>query len=111
MTDYEYDDAEEPIFDDEPRRRLEDDPLARLALPIGRSPWAIIAGYLGLLSFVFFPAPLAFIVSLVAIRDIRRNPKRRGLGRAIFGLIMGVIGSIGLAFVIWALIHNSGRPG
>jgi len=104
-------DAEELVFDDAPRRRLEDDPFARMALPIGRSPWAIIAGYLGLFSFVFFPAPIALIVSLIAIRDIRRNPKHRGMGRAIFGLVMGLLGSIVLVFIVLAIISNAGRPG
>lgn len=105
------DEPSEPVFDEEPRRRLEDDPLARMALPIGRSPWAIVAGYLGLFSFVFFPAPIAVIVSLIAIRDIRRNPKHRGMGRAIFGLVAGIFGSVVLALIILAMISNAGSPG
>ena len=106
-----HEEAEEPIFD-EPRRRLEDDPFARIALPIGRSPWAIAAGYLGLFSFIFFPAPISFVVSLIAIRDIRRNPKRRGMGRAIFGLVMGILGTILLVPILIAIFSNAGsRPG
>lgn len=70
----------------------------RLLLPVGRSGWAIAAGYLGLFSLVIVPAPLALIISIVAIRDIRRssnspNPKH-GMGRAIFGLIMGIAGTV-----------------
>lgn len=102
MTD--PDDAEEPIFEE---RRLEDDPFARMALPIGRSPWAIIAGYLGLFSVLVFPAPVALIVSVIAIRDIRRNPKHRGMGRAVFGLVMGLIGS---AFLVFALVMMFADP-
>jgi hypothetical protein len=102
------DDAEEPIFDDEPRRRLEDDPLARLALPIGRSPWAIIAGYLGLLSVLLIPAPAALVTGVLALREIRRNPRLGGKGRAIFAILMGVPGTILflllLAIYIYALV-------
>lgn len=69
----------------------------RLLLPVGRSPWAIAAGYLGLFSLIVLPAPLALAVSIVAIIDIRRShsgPKpKHGMGRAIFGLIMGVLGT------------------
>lgn len=68
----------------------------RFILPIGRSTWAIAAGYLGLFSILVLPAPIALIVSIVAIWDIRRSKKSQnpkyGLGRAIFGLIMGLLG-------------------
>ena len=63
----------------------------RWLLPVGRSGWAIAAGYLGLLSVIPIFAPVALILSLVAISDIRRHPHRHGMGRAIFGLVMGVI--------------------
>lgn len=69
----------------------------RMLLPVGRSGWAIAAGYLGLFSVLLLPAPIALLVSLLAIRDISRsatgpNPKH-GMGRAIFGLIMGALGT------------------
>ncbi len=104
------DEAEELRFDDEPRRRLEDDPLARLALPIGRSPWAIAAGYLGLISLLGFPAPFAILFSVIAIRDIRRNPKHRGMGRAIFGLLMGLAGMVILAAILIAIFAGPQQP-
>lgn len=76
-----------------------DDAAMRLLLPVGRSGWAIAAGYLGLFSMVILPAPIAIIVSLIAIRDIRKSKldahPKRGLGRAIFGLLMGVIFTLG----------------
>lgn len=74
-----------------------DDFGTRLLLPMGRSGWAIAAGYLGLFSLIILPAPIALIVSLVAIRDIRKHRNdphpKHGMGRAIFGLIMGVLGT------------------
>ena len=82
-----------------------DDPAMRMLLPVGRSGWAIAAGYLGLFAVLLLPAPIALIISIVAIRDLKRHPDKHGLGRAIFGLVMGGLGTallaimaIGLAF-------------
>lgn len=67
----------------------------RLLLPVGRSAWAIAAGYLGLVSVLMLPAPFALVVSIIAIRDIRKSKDapypKRGMGRAIFGFVMGLI--------------------
>jgi len=70
---------------------LGDNAGIRMLLPVGRSLWAIAAGYFGLFSVLFFPAPIALVLGIVAIIDIRRHPKRHGMGRAIFGLVMGLI--------------------
>lgn len=84
--------------------RIGDDAGIRLLIPVGRSAWAIAAGYLGLFSLIVFPAPLALIISIIAIRDIRRSknsPKvKHGMGRAIFGLVMGIGGTVILAAVL-----------
>ena len=78
-----------------------------MLLPVGRSGWAIAAGYLGLLSLIVVPAPFALIVSLIAIRDIRKSrtseDPKHGMGRAIFGLILGLAGTglLGFALVRW----------
>jgi hypothetical protein len=92
-----------------PQPSIGDDAGARWLLPVGRSGWAIAAGYLGLFSFVIFPAPLALICALLAIRDIRRHPRRHGMGRAIFGLIMGILGSLALGFMLFGLYASHGR--
>ena len=78
----------------------------RMLLPVGRSGWAIVAGYLGLFSVLMFPAPLSVIVSIIALRSIKKNPKLRGMGRAWFGLIMGFIGSAMLALFLISLAGN-----
>ena len=76
---------------------LGDNAGMRLLLPLGRSGWAIAAGYLGLFSLIVLPTPIALVVSIIAILDIRRSKPsgkpKHGMGRAIFGLIMGVLGS------------------
>lgn len=76
----------------------------RLLLPVGRSGWAIAAGYLGLFAFVIIPAPLAFIVSIIAIWHIRQNrgseKPKHGMGRAVFGLITGLLGTVALIVIL-----------
>lgn len=65
----------------------------RMLLPVGRSGLAIAAGYAGLFSLLVLPAPLALVLGLLAVRDIRKNPKKHGMGRAVFGLAMGILGT------------------
>jgi hypothetical protein len=83
-----------------------DDVGMRLLLPVGRSVWAIAAGYLGLISVLLVPAPFAVLTSILAMRDMRRNPKLHGMGRAVFGLVMGSLGSIGLVIAAIALASS-----
>ena len=81
-----------------------DDEGMRMLLPVGRSGLAIVAGYLGLFSLIIIPAPLALIFGILAVLDIKRNPKKHGMGRAIFAIVMGSIFSILLFVMIIALI-------
>jgi hypothetical protein len=67
------------------------DPKMRMLLPVGRSGLSIAAGYLGLFSLIPIFAPVAIIVSLLAIRELRRKRHLHGMGRAVFGLIMGIV--------------------
>jgi hypothetical protein len=83
-----------------------DNPEMRMLLPIGRSPYAIIAGYLGLFSLIIFPAPFALIFGILAVRDIKKNPKKHGMGRAIFGIVMGTIFSFILLIFLFIAILN-----
>lgn len=75
----------------------------RMLIPVGRSPWAIIAGYLGLFSVLIFPAPFALILGVIAIIDIRKN-NSHGMGRAIFGILMGILGTGFLVFGLLAVL-------
>lgn len=73
--------------------------IARLILPVGRSSWAIMAGYLGLLSFIPGIGILAIAAGLLAVRDIKRNPEKHGMGRAITGIVLGVLLSLFLVIM------------
>jgi len=84
-------------------------PNAFLALivPIGRSAWAIFAGYLGLISILILPAPFAILCGVLAIKDINKNPHKLGLVRAWFGILSGSFCLLGLLImVIFAMGKN-----
>ncbi len=75
--------------------------VARALLPVGRSGYAIAAGYLALFSIMVAPAPLALVFGVLAYRDIKKNPHKHGMGRAWFGIIMGLLGTGVIAWVIF----------
>ena len=75
---------------------MDEDPAIRLLLPVGRSGLAIAAGYLGLFSVLLVFAPFALLCGVLAIFDMKRNPKKCGWGRAIFGVVMGALGTAAL---------------
>jgi hypothetical protein len=81
----------------------------RMLMPIGRSGWAIAAGYLGLCSVLCLPAPFALVTGVIAVRDIRKHPQRHGMGRAVFGIVMGALGTAGLLFFLAAGFANGWR--
>jgi hypothetical protein len=83
---------------------VEESAVVRMLIPVGRSGWAIAAGYFGLSSLLMLPAPIAILLGIIAIRDIKKHPNRHGMGRAIFGLIMGILGTIPLILGLVAAI-------
>jgi hypothetical protein len=73
-----------------------------------RSDWATAAGYLGLLSVLIIPAPLALAAGIAGLRDIRRARERTGRslsgrGRAVFGIALGSVFTVVLMWGIAAL--------
>jgi hypothetical protein len=101
-------DSDEDILDVEPVRRRQpdigEDAGIRLLIPVGRSGWAIASGYLGLLSLLIVPAPFALLTGILAVREMQRNPKKHGMGRAIFGIVMGSLGTIVLILAVVSLV-------
>jgi len=94
-----------------PQHDIGQDAGIRMLIPVGRSGWAIASGYLGLIALfplVGLPFAIGAIVTgILAIREIRRDPTKHGMGRAIFGLIAGglmtVVSSI---FAIMLLVNR-----
>ena len=74
----------------------------RMILPVGRSGLAIAAGYAGLFAILCVPAPVALLLGILAVVDIRRHPEKRGMGRAVFALIMG--GFFSALLLLFALV-------
>ncbi len=73
----------------------------RMLIPVDRSALSIIAGYLGLFSILCFPAPLALLLGVLAMRGIKKsNGAKHGMGRAWFAVIMGGIFTIVLLISI-----------
>jgi hypothetical protein len=84
---------------------MADDLALRMLIPIGRSVHSIIAGYLGLLSLGCCPlGPFAILFGVLAVLDIRKNPKKGGIVRAIVGIVLGSIGTLGLVAVIISMM-------
>ena len=79
---------------------IEDSAGMRLLIPIKVSPLALIAGYLGLFAAILVPAPLALVVGLAAVFQLKRHPEKRGMGRAVFAVFMGTVGTAGLIYTL-----------
>ena len=84
------------------RGTSQSDAAMRMLLPVDRSGYAIDAGYLGLLSVLMIFAPFALVFGMLGVMDIRNNSEKHGMGRVIFGTVMGALFSILLVIAIIA---------
>lgn len=82
-----------------PQQGPTDDHLLRWAIPINRSGLAIAAGYVALVSipFVIF-GPVAFLLGILALRNIAARPGTLGKGRAWFAIVYGGLATVLLIF-------------
>jgi len=80
------------------------DVAMRTLVPLKLSGYAIAAFYLALFSVLIIPAPFAFLFGILGVKDVKKNKDKRGMGRAIFGIIMGAIFSMLLVFVAVKLV-------
>jgi hypothetical protein len=77
------------------------DDVVHWLIPTGRSGLAITAGYLGVASLLcFFFSPVSLVVGLVALRQLNAQSTKHGKGRAIFAIVVGALGTIGLAYAV-----------
>lgn len=86
------------------QKPMGEDAGMRMVMPVGRSGWAIAAGYLGLFSLLLFPGPIALICGLLGIREIKKSQgtdkPKFGMGRAIFGVIAGILATAAIIFFV-----------
>lgn len=87
------------------------DEALKYVVPIGVSPWAVAAGYLGLVSPICLGAtgPFAIIFAVLAFMQIKKNPKLGGKVRAIVGIIFGAFGTLMLIGFLITMIGSMAR--
>ena len=99
--------------DDRPRRRRrrdddDDEDEANegmeYVIPLNTSALSIIAGYVGLISVLVFPAPFALLLGILALVQLKKKPKLHGKGRAIFAIVMGGLFSLPIPIIVVALL-------
>ncbi len=74
-----------------------------ILIPVRVAPLALVAGYVGLFSLLVFPAPIALVLGIMALRRLKADPMSRGAGRAWFAIVAGAIGT----FVLLAAMAAS----
>ncbi len=90
-----------------PRDSLAESAGVRMLLPVGRSGYAIAAGYAGLISIGLFPLGfVAIVLAILALRDMKRHPDRHGKGRAWFALVTGSIASLLTVAILVAVLAS-----
>jgi len=87
-------------------QELSDDPTIRALLPVGRTGLSIAAGWIGFFSLIIWPLGfIAVIFSIVALNELNKRPDMLGKGRALFGLMAGLVG-IGLFILVIVTIFT-----
>jgi hypothetical protein len=71
---------------------LKEDPSLKYLVPVGRSGYAIAAGYLGLFSLIIpFLCFATVTFSILGTLDLRKHPEKLGWGRIVTGYVLGGI--------------------
>jgi len=99
-SNFATEEISKPAFQEPKSKSIADNTAVRMIAPVGRSWLAILAGYAGLSCILIFPSPIAIILGVAAIIDIKLHPEKRGMGRAIFAIVMGILAP--LVLMIWA---------
>jgi uncharacterized protein DUF4190/uncharacterized protein DUF4339 len=83
----------------------EADPALGLLVPTGpQSGLAIAAGYCGIFSIFPVLAPVAIILGVLALKDLKAHPEKKGAGRAITGIVLGTFVSVVVLLLIIAAV-------
>ena len=69
-------------------------------IPVNRTGLSIAAGYAGLFAVLVVTAPIALVLGVLALRDLRDKPDVGGRGRAWFGLVAGALGTLVLVLAV-----------
>jgi hypothetical protein len=83
------------------------DDVLKYVIPVNPSIWAIAAGYMGFFSILLIPAPIAIILGVLALKDLKKNPQKSGHVRAWFGIGAGsVMTLLSLILIVATLIDR-----
>lgn len=87
--------------------------MERMIVPVGRPASAIASGYLGLIGImpmIGLPFSIgAIITGIVALKTLKKQPDLSGAGRAWFGIICGILGTLFSLLMIVVLVVQAGR--
>ena len=103
-------------LDAEARRAAKPTPSAmeRMMVPVGRQASAIASGYLGLIGImpmIGLPFSIgAIITGFVALKTLKKQPELSGAGRAWFGIICGILGTLLSLLMIVVMTVQAARP-
>jgi hypothetical protein len=102
------------LFPNQPKRpqhsspKVGDGAAMRMLLPVGRSGLAIGAGYVALGSLLCgILAPVAVVLGILALKDIKKYPDKHGKGRAWFAIILGGLLTVAYAVLLVLLFTSS----
>ncbi len=102
-----------PYLPPAPRRNEAEETLKSLqyVLPTNATLLSIFAGYAGLFSVLLLPAPVALVLGILALRQIRSRRKMGqdigGTGRAVFAIIMGGLFTIQLGLFLVLVVAGA----
>jgi hypothetical protein len=86
---------------------METNPGLKYVAPIGRSGWAIAAGYMAIVGSLVIPAPIAIVLGIIALSDIKKHPEKLGKTRAWFAIVYSSGVLLTAAWIIWQISKNS----
>ena len=93
-------DSTMPVAGQVPAHSDDGDKAMHWLVPVGRSGLAIAAGYAALFSVCLLPAPIALALGILGLVDISKHPEKKGKGRAVFGIVMGALGTLALIALV-----------
>lgn len=72
-----------------------------------KATWALICGIAGMIVFALVFSTVAIALGVVAKNEIERDPHLHGQGKAIAGIVLGVIGLVFFAIIVTAQLVTS----
>jgi hypothetical protein len=72
-----------------------------------KATWALVCGIAGLIVFALLFSTVAIALGVVAKNEIDRDPHLHGQGKAIAGIVLGVIGLVLFAVIVVATMATS----